>query len=379
MTRGRDLTAWLENFAPRKYAESWDNVGLLAGDPQAEAQRVMTCLTVTPESCAEAVAEKVDLLVSHHPILFRPVQHLRADRSETELVWKLSRAGVAVYSPHTAFDNTQGGINDWLANALHLTDVAPLTPFKAESFFKVTVFCPHGDREPVLAAAFAAGAGRIGNYSECSFSARGEGTFHGGEGANPSVGQAGRRETVQEWRIELRVPEAKLREVLLAIRGSHSYEEPGIDVYPLHAESLEQGVGRVGRLPSVLSLTELAEKLAGPTGAGTIQCVGNMESRVQRVALVCGAGDSFIGQARAVGADVLVTGEARFHQALEARALGLALLAVGHHQSERPAVEMLANRLQAAFPGLRVWPSRLESDPLQYWSRKQQQERSINP
>ena len=152
--------------------------------------------------------------------------------------------------------------------------------------------------------------------------------------------------------------------MLQAIRKQHSYEEPAIDVYPLEAPELEQGVGRVGQLTQPVCLSELAQRVAGQVGAQATQIIGLASREVQRVALVCGAGDSFIGQAKAAGADVLITGEVRFHQALEARAAGLGLIAVGHHASERPAVEMLANRLQSAFPALRVWASRQESDPI---------------
>ena len=364
MIRVANLVQWLDQFAPPTFAESWDNVGLLAGDPQQTVNRIMTCLTVTPESCAEAVAEEVELVVTHHPILFRPIQKLRADRPDTALVWQLARAGISVYAPHPAFDNTQDGINAWLATALALPQVEPLPRFRGARAFKLVVFCTAEDREQVLAAAFAAGAGTIGNYGECSFSSRGLGTFFGTEGANPAVGQKGRREQVREWRCELRVPEGKLTAVLQAIRKQHSYEEPAIDVYPLEAPELEQGVGRVGQLTQPVCLSELAQRVAGQVGAQATQIIGLASREVQRVALVCGAGDSFISQAKAAGADVLITGEVRFHQALEARAAGLGLIAVGHHSSERPAVEMLAHRLQAAFPTLKVWASLQESDPI---------------
>ena len=366
MTRVADLVRWLDQFAPPRYAESWDNVGLLAGDPQSPVQRVMTCLTVTPESCEEAIARQAQLVVTHHPILFRATQTLRADRPETALVWQLARAGVSVYSPHTAFDNTRGGINDWLAHALGLVEIQPLSRFRGTRSFKVVVFCTADDREAVMGAAFAAGAGTIGNYRECSFSSEGQGTFFGSDETNPALGQKGRREQVEEWRCELLVAEEKLSDVLRAIRRKHSYEEPAIDVYPLEAPLLEQGVGRVGRLADAISLAELADLAVRKTGAEASQVVGDPDRQVQKVALVCGAGDSFIRQCKAVGADVLLTGEVRFHQALEARAAGLGLVAVGHHASERPAVEMLAQRIAADFPTLEVWPSQLETDPIRF-------------
>src|SRR5438445_637788 len=160
-------------FAPLRLAESWDNVGLLWGDPAAQVARVMTCLTVTPEVADEAIAEGAGLIVSHHPVLFRPVQKITASGRETAFLWALARAGVAIYSPHTAFDNTEGGINDGLARRLGLVEVKPLRPSPERPQFKVVVFVPRGEREAVLEGAFEAGAGRIGAYEECSCSTSG--------------------------------------------------------------------------------------------------------------------------------------------------------------------------------------------------------------
>ncbi len=205
-----EISAWMERFAPKRLAESWDNVGLLLGDPSARVERVMTCLTVTPESASEAIDESAGLIVSHHPILFRPTQQIRADRSDSAPVWNLARAGVAVYSPHTAFDNTEGGINDGLARRLRLDAVKSLRPPPPSPRFKVVVFTPQSDREAVLNAAFSAGAGRIGDYQECSFSTGGHGTFFGTEGTEPTVGEAGRRERVREWKVEFVCPGDRL-------------------------------------------------------------------------------------------------------------------------------------------------------------------------
>ena len=155
----------------------------------------MTCLTVTRVTAAEAVAEQADLIVSHHPVLFREVKRIRADLPATAPLWTLARAGIAIASPHTAFDSTAGGINDGLCRRLGLVDVAPLRPLAPPASYKIVVFTPEADREAVLAAAFAAGAGRIGAYTECSFATPGQGTFFGTDEANPAVGQKGRRET----------------------------------------------------------------------------------------------------------------------------------------------------------------------------------------
>ncbi|HEX8200122.1 MAG TPA: Nif3-like dinuclear metal center hexameric protein [Isosphaeraceae bacterium] len=366
MTTVADVAAWLDDFAPAYLAEAWDNVGLLWGDPAAAVERVMTCLTVTPETAAEAIDEGVHLIVSHHPVLFRATKAVRADAPETGFLWRLARAGTAVASPHTAFDNTAGGINDGLARRLGLLDVGPLRPAPGRPAFKVVVFTPQDDREAVLAAAFAAGAGRIGAYEECSYSSDGFGTFFGTEGTHPSVGRAGRRETAREWRVEVPCPGDRLAAVLAAIRGAHSYEEPAIDAYPLHASpGGGPGVGRLGRLASAEPLDAFARRVARALPALGLQFVGDPGRRVERVAIACGAGDDFLHDAARRGADVLLTGEARFHRTLEAEALGVGLIVAGHHATERPGVEDLADRLAAARPDLTVWASRRERDPLQ--------------
>jgi dinuclear metal center YbgI/SA1388 family protein len=368
VTTVADVTHWLEQFAPARLAEPWDNVGLLWGDPALPLQRVMTCLTVTPTTAAEAIHDDAGLIVSHHPILFREAKKIRADLPETGYLWTLARAGVAVASPHTAFDNTRNGINDLLCEQLGLVDVVALRAAVAGAArsFKVVVFTPEPERDAVSSAAFQAGAGRIGAYEECSFAIPGEGTFFGTDSANPTIGERGRRETVRELRIEVVCPSTKLAAVLAAIRTSHSYEEPAIDVYPLHelsaAESGSPGVARIGRLVDATTLADLAAAVARTLGIAVVGVAGEPARRVERLAVACGAGDDFLKDAARAGADALLTGEARFHRGVEAEALGVGLLVAGHYATERPGVEHLAALIARAFPELAVWPSRTEHD-----------------
>jgi dinuclear metal center YbgI/SA1388 family protein len=358
-----DVVAILHRLAPPELAEDWDNVGLLLGDPAATVARVMTCLTVTPESAEEAVASGVELVVSHHPVLFRPTQRLTAETPDGRTLLALLRGGVALYSPHTAFDNAPGGINDGLCRRLGLTDVRPLRPGPADGRFKVVVFVPEGDLARVSDAVFAAGAGVIGQYRECSFRLHGTGTFFGTDAANPTVGQKGRREEVAEWRLEVVCPAGRLREVLHAMRAGHSYEEPAFDVYPLWSPPGGPGVGRLGFLSQPEPLEAFARRVRQAVGAAAVEYVGEPQDPVRQVAVVCGAGGSLLGDAARAGADVLLTGELRFHDQLAARAQGLAVVLTGHYASERQGVEDLAARLAVEFPALVVWPSRREADP----------------
>lgn len=365
MPRVSDVVADLNRFAPPALAADWDNVGLLLGDADAEVRRVMTCLTVTPESAGEAVEGQAGLIVTHHPVLFRPVKRLTTATPEGRLLLPLLRAGVAVYSPHTAFDNTRGGINESLAARLGLVEVAPLRRTDGPPSCKVVVFVPDADLARVSDALFAAGAGHIGQYRECSFRLAGTGTFFGSEAANPTVGQKGRREEVAEWRLEVVCPGERVGPVVEALRRAHSYEEPAYDVYPLRPPA-GPGEGRVGRLPQPVPLRELARQVKASLTAAQVQLVGDPARPVGRVALACGAAGEFLADAARAGADAFLTGEARFHDALAAQTQGVALLLPGHYATERFAVEELADRLQRQWPDLAVWASRRERDPVEW-------------
>ena len=358
-----EVVASLEAFAPARTAAEWDNVGLLLGDPAAQAERIMTCLTITPDVVEEAVAERVGLIVSHHPILFRGAKQLVAGRGEGRVVLPLAQAGVAVYSPHTAFDNCRGGINDILCQRLGIARPEPLRPRDGPRTCKLTVFVPDSDLGAVSNALFSAGAGEIGKYTQCSFRLPGKGTFFGSDDTNPTVGQKGRREEVDEWRLEVVVPEAKVAGAIRAMRKAHSYEEPAFDIYPLKPGP-SGGEGRIGELATPTTLEELAGLAKTALAATSIHVVGEMNKTVRRVAVACGAAGEFLVDSIRANADVFLTGEMRFHDALTARTAGVGVLLPGHYATERPAVEDFAAKLAADWPGALVWASRVERDPV---------------
>jgi dinuclear metal center YbgI/SA1388 family protein len=356
---------FLETFAPRRLAADWDNVGLLVGDRAAPVRRLLTCLTLTPEVADEAAAGGADLVVTHHPVLFRGTKRLTSDTAEGRMLLTLVRAGVAVYCPHTAFDNTTGGINESLAARLGVGDLRPLRVQAGEGQFKVTVFVPDADLKKVSDAMFAAGAGQIGQYAECSFRVEGTGTFFGSDATNPTVGQKGRREEAREWRVEVVCPERAVEGVVAALRRAHSYEEPAFDCYPLKAVgSASFGEGRVGELPEAVPLAELARRVRSSLSCGPVQVVGEGERPVRRVAVACGAAGEFLPDAARAKADVFLTGEMHFHDLLSARERGVGVILPGHYASERFALEELAIRLAQQFPEVEASASRREADPV---------------
>lgn len=358
-----DLAAALDAFAPPLTAADWDNVGLLLGDPNADVSRILTCLTLTPDVAEEAVRDGVNLVVSHHPILFRGAKKLVAGKGDGDVVLPLARAGVAVYSPHTAFDNCAGGVNDILCRRLGVANAAPLRPREGPREFKLAVYVPDADLAKVSDALFAAGAGVIGKYEQCSFRVPGKGTFFGGADTNPAVGQKGRREEADEWRLEVVLRESKVAGAVRAMRAAHSYEEVAFDVYQLRA-GLTGGEGRVGDLATPATLGELVSRAKRELGAASVQVVGDSSRTVRKVAVGCGAAGEYLSDSIRSGADVFVVGELRFHDALAARAAGVGVIVPGHYATERPAVEELAAKLAADWPGVTAWASRAERDPL---------------
>jgi len=363
----QDAVTWLEKRIPMALAASWDNTGLLLGDARSPLRKVATCLTVTPETTLEAVSMGADLLISHHPLFFRGAKSLVSRNPQESMILDLIRANVAVFSPHTAWDNAPGGINDQLAALVGIRQVKALrVAAKPSGQIKLVVFVPQTSREAVAQALFEAGAGVIGAYQGCSFRVLGTGTFFGTETTNPTVGKRGQFEEVAEERLELVCPKAKLAAVIAALRKTHPYEEPAFDLFPM--ESVPQplfGEGRVGQLDAGQTLGELARNLGKSLKAGSVQIVGNPHQTGSIVAMACGAAGEFLQDALRQKADFFITGELSYHHALQAKAEGLGVIVLGHHASEHFAMEALATELSQAFPGIQARFVSAESDPFQ--------------
>lgn len=361
----QNLCDAMEQIAPTELAQEWDNVGLLAGDASGPLRRLMLCIDFSEAVLAEAVRTEVDAIVAYHPPIFRPLKSLKRRSSGTDaLVFAAIENRIALYSPHTALDAAAGGTNDVLAGLCGLVDLQPLDfaspPSTSEC--KVVVFVPATHVETVADAMFEAGAGRIGEYSRCSFRLAGQGTFLGGESTQPVVGLRGRWEVVEEVRFETVVRLSDLPRVVDALRRSHPYEEPAFDVYPLTVKPVA-GIGRIGRPARKVTLARLVRQLKDETGAPMIQRVGPGNSPVERVIVVAGSAGDLPYRAGLTPGDVVVTGEMRHHDALAVMRHGAAAVAMGHWQSERPVLAALAGRLRELLPGVRMAVSRIDADP----------------
>ena len=357
------LRRFLERFAPPDLAEDWDNTGLLLGEPSRPVTRVMTCLTLTPDVAREAIDGGVELVVTHHPIFFKPVRKLVGSDPQSRMLLDLIAARVAVFSPHTAYDNDAAGINQQLAESLGLAKIEPLRPGQGVVKYVVVCFVPLPHLDAVRQAVWRAGGGQIGEYSECAFHTVGTGTFRGSEDSNPTIGQPGRLEEVEEARLEFTCSDRCLAAALKNLNDAHPYEEPAVDVYRLESP-LGGGAGRMGELPESMPFAEFVDTVRAKLGYGPLEGVGTADRIVRRVGIVCGSGGEFLGEAIRRGCDVFLTGEARFHAALEARAAGIGLILAGHYATERPALEHLARRIGDAHSGVTAWASRVEANPL---------------
>ncbi|MCK4601371.1 MAG: Nif3-like dinuclear metal center hexameric protein, partial [Phycisphaerae bacterium] len=354
----KDVVRTLEAMAPPQLAADWDNVGLLVGDGRGEVKKLLLCVDLTEEVLAEASAVRAQMVMAYHPVIFKPISRLTA--ADTPVVYAAAKKALAVYSVHTALDAAPGGTNDVLADALALERRRPLEPISRPGECKVVVFVPHDDLSRVAEAAFNAGAGRIGNYYDCAFFCHGIGTFCGGVGARPSIGQAGQHEAAEELRLEVFAPKACAGEICAAIRGAHSYETPVIDVYPLAEYPADCGMGRVGRLSRPATVRTLIARVKKAAGVEKVSLAaprkaGSAKPKpVSVVACCAGSCGSLFRAAADAGAEIYVTGEMRHHDALAATAAGMTVVCMGHSNSERFALAALAKRLKKTLPKLSV-------------------------
>jgi len=360
-----DVVDVLERVASPAWAASWDNVGLLAGDPASRVRKLLTCVDATESVLDEALAAKAQMIVAHHPVIFKGIT--RVTPSSAPVVYRAVRRGIAIYCMHTNFDAAPHGTNDFLADALGLKDPRPIEAMVESSNVKVVVFVMPTDLSAVASAAFAAGAGRIDNYCDCAFFSHGIGAFCGGEGSDPTCGQAGRHETAEEMRLEVIAPRSRAADVCSAIRAVHSYETPAIDVYPLEGYLSDTGNGRVGTLGKGISVAGMIRRIKKATGLKNVQIARGQGPSTTLTTAACGAGScgSLYQAALAAGAELYLTGEMKHSDLLAAVAAGLTVVCLGHGNSERAAMDALALHLGDVFEGLDASPAGSDRDPLE--------------
>jgi dinuclear metal center YbgI/SA1388 family protein len=357
----RDVAALLHSRYDPRTADTWDRVGLVCGDPDEPVEQVMFAVDPVSAVVDEAIADGVQLLVTHHPLLLSGVHGIPADDPKGRVVHRLVRAGIGLLAAHTNADNARPGVSDAIATALGLADVVALEPLEAEPnpVDKYIVFVPLADTEALIDAMAAAGAGQIGDYDRAAFSAPGTGTYRPLAGANPTFGSIGRIEQVAESMLQMVAPRRRRAQVIEAIRAAHPYEEPAFDVIALADAPSGRGGGRVGDLADPMTLGEFADLVAAtlPTTAQGVRVAGDPHRTVGRVAICGGAGDSMLAAATGSGADVYLTSDLRHHRASEhLEAGGCALVDVAHWAAEWMWLPQAARLLEqdAAAAGFSV-------------------------
>ncbi|ULN68143.1 Nif3-like dinuclear metal center hexameric protein [Mycolicibacterium smegmatis] len=361
-----DVIAVLEAAYPPQLAQDWDSVGLVCGDPDEPVESV----TIAVDATADVIAEVPDrgLLLAHHPLLLRGVDTVAASTAKGALIHRLIRTGRALFTAHTNADSANPGVSDALAETLGLRVEDVLSPVAAgPNLDKWVVFVPAADADALREALFAAGAGRIGDYSHCSWSVAGTGQFLPHDGASPAIGEVGTVEQVSEDRVEVIAPARLRAKVLAAMRAAHPYEEPAFDILPLAPIPGDVGIGRIASLPEPEPLSAFVRRVRAalpPTSWG-VRASGDPDAVVSRVAVCGGAGDSLLGAVTAAGVLAYVTADLRHHPADEhRRASDVALVDVAHWASEFPWCAQAAGVLRKHFSdALPVRVCEVRTDP----------------
>jgi dinuclear metal center YbgI/SA1388 family protein len=371
----RDVIAEIERRYDPRWAEPWDAVGLVCGDPDAPVSRVHLAVDPVLAVADEAIAAGAQLLVTHHPLFLGGTTSVAATTAKGRVVHRLISAGVGLYVAHTNADIADPGVSDALAAAIGLRDVAPLDPRPGEATDKLVTFVPPDAADRVLDALAAAGAGTIGNYTRCAFLGEGAGTFRAESGAQPAIGSVGEVTRVAEVRLEVVVTRGQRDDAVRALLVAHPYDEPAYDVVERAATAsghgLGRGLGRVGDLAEAMSLADFTAHVAAalPATAAGVRAAGDPDRVVRRVAVCGGSGGDLAAIAERHGADVLVTSDLKHHATSEAVAdTGVALVDAGHWATEWPWLRHLAGELATT---VEATVSALVTDP---WTVHRQKE-----
>lgn len=361
----RTLARSLEQWAPLAYQESYDNAGLIVGDPDTAITGVLVTLDATEAVVDEAIRTGCNLVVAHHPIVFRGLKKLNGRNYVERTVIKAIKNDIALYAAHTNLDNVVGGVNYRIAETIGLTNVRILSP-KSQVLMKLVTFVPVANTQTVLDALYEAGAGQIGQYSHCSFRTEGTGTFKPGEGAQPAVGEVGRDEEVNEHRIEVIFPSHQQGKIMSTLRKAHPYEEVAHYLTLLNNENQEVGSGAVGDLPRPMAEHEFLAHLKSSMDLSVIRHTPLRNRPIQRVAVCGGAGGFLLNDAISAGADVFVTADYKYHEFFDADQR-IIITDIGHYESEAFTKQLLQEFISKKFTTFAVILSETVTNPVRYF------------
>ena len=360
-----ELTNYLESLAPLSSQESYDNSGLIVGDPQMEITGALVSLDCIESIVDEAIEKKCNVVIAHHPILFKGLKRLNGSDYVQRTILKAIKNDIALYAIHTNLDNFRYGVNAEIGKRIGLENIQVLAP-KKDVLTKLVVFVPDEYVESVMSALFEAGAGSIGNYGECSFSTSGTGTFLPMEGSDPFSGQEGERENSLETKIEVLVSKHNLNGVIRAMKEAHPYEEVAYEAYPILNENNFEGAGMIGMLLEPMATTDFLKHLKSTFNCGIIRHTELVEDTVQRVAYCGGAGSFLLRNALSQKADIFITGDYKYHEFFDADQQ-IIIADIGHYESEQYTSNLLEGILTKKFPKFAVHLTGVNTNPINYF------------
>ncbi len=354
----------LEEFAPLHFQEDYDNSGLMLGDRNSDVSKALICLDVTDEIIDEAIREKCDLIISHHPLIFNGIKKLTGSCMQERILVRAIKHELAIYAFHTNLDNVFYGVNFILAEKIGLKQVSILAP-KRNLLRKLVTFCPLKHAEQVRNALFQAGAGHIGDYDCCSYNVDGKGTFRAGNNTNPFIGEKGQIHFEEEIKIETIFPAYLEKKILKSLFESHPYEEVAYDIFILSNIHHRVGAGMIGTLEEEMDELPFLRMVKDVLDASCIRHSRLIGKKIKNVAICGGAGSFLIRETIAMGADVLITSDVKYHQFFEADN-NILIADVGHYESEQFSIELIFNVLKKKFPKFALRISSMNTNAIHY-------------
>jgi dinuclear metal center protein, YbgI/SA1388 family len=360
----KDITKTLEELAPLAHAEDFDNVGLLVGDPNTAVTGVLVTLDTLENVVDEAITKKCNLIVSFHPIIFSGLKKITGSTYVERVVLKAIRHNIAIYSMHTALDNSKMGVNAKICEVLGLKNPEILIPKKG-TIKKLVTYAPLADADKVKTALFEAGAGDIGNYSDCSYSLEGVGSFKAGNLANPTKGEIGQVHFEKESQINVIFTFEREKSILQALFKAHPYEEVAYEVVTLENTNQDIGMGMIGTLETEMDETEFLLQVKSKMKASVVRHSQLLNKKVKRVAVLGGSGAFAISAAKRANADVFITSDIKYHQFYEAENQ-LVIADIGHFETEQFTKDLLVDHLTKKIPNFAVSLSESITNPIKY-------------
>ena len=354
MIRLKEIITFLDEFAPPFYKEDWDNIGLQVGQRDKVIEKIYLALTPSSDVIERAILAKANLIITHHPFIFKGIKSITDKDSLGKAIFQLIKNDVGLFSMHTNFDVTFGGVNDILADYLEVTDLEVLEKTYTEKIYKLVVYVPENYLEKVQEALFQNGAGNIGEYSECAFISKGKGSFKPSEKATPFISSGiGQRHYENEIRLECIVPSSKWQEVKEALLATHPYESVAYDLFLEEDKAYDYGIGRVGNLETPMLFNDYITLIKKKLKLDRVKAVGD-NRLVRRIAFCGGSGSSLLTQAKKMNADCYVTGDLKYHDGQLAKEIGLNLVDITHFSSEKIAMIELKKLLENKFDDLLI-------------------------